>query len=280
MLWKTDLGSATLYAIQDGWGTRDPHDWFVGPTHEDWKAMADHLDTAGNLPTSFGCFLFDDGEQLVMIDTGYGLNAPPIPGGGEAGHMPRALDRLGVTPADVNVVVHTHLHPDHFLGDVDGAGKPFFPNAIYQIHARELVHWRSGADQASDTVRSVVEPLEAAGALRAVDTGGRLMAGVTMVETFGHTPGHASILLSGQQRSVMISGDVTYNPIHCIHPEWGLRLDVDPEQAAETRARFFADLAESGIPMAAGHYPRPGFGRIVSDGAVWRFLPLPVELID
>jgi glyoxylase-like metal-dependent hydrolase (beta-lactamase superfamily II) len=279
MLWKTDLGSATLYAILDGWGTRDPHDWFVGTTPEDWDGLGDHLDDEGRLPTSFGCFLFDNGERLVMIDTGFGADGTALPAGATAGLMPGALERLGVAPADVGTVVHTHLHPDHFLGDLDADGKPFFPDASYQVHARELSHWRTGTDDMSEVVRSVVEPLESHGALRAVDTGGRLVDGLSLVETFGHTPGHVSVLVSGEERSVMISGDVTYNPVHLAHPDWGLLLDVDPAQAAVTRSRFFADLATSGIPMVAGHYPRPGFGRVVSDGAVWRFLPLPVDVI-
>jgi glyoxylase-like metal-dependent hydrolase (beta-lactamase superfamily II) len=193
--------------------------------------------------------------------------------------MPESLQRLGVAPADVDTVVHTHLHPDHFLGDLDSSGNPFFPEASYQVHARELEHWRNGSDRVAEVARSVIEPLQETGALRAVEAGGRLVDGVSLVETFGHTPGHLSVLVRGDERSVMISGDVTYNPVHCAHPEWGLLLDVDPEEAAITRSRLFSELAESGVPMAAGHYPRPGFGRVVADGAVWRFVPLPVELI-
>ncbi len=279
MLWRTDLGSATLYAIADGWGTRDPHQWFVAGTPEDWENHPEHLDDQGLLPTSFGCFLFDDGKQLVMIDTGFGLNAPEIPGG-EAGHMPEALDRLGIQPAEVSAVVHTHLHPDHILGDLDREKKPFFPNAEVHTLAREIEYWRSGENERSPNVMGVIEPLEEAGALRIVDSARQVLPRVTMVESFGHTPGHTSILVSGYERSVMISGDVIHNPVQCTHPEWSVRLDVDPREAAQTRAGFLADLAESRVPMASGHYPRPGFGRIVSDGAVWRFQPLPVELID
>jgi len=78
----------------------------------------------------------------------------------------------------------------------------------------------------------------------------------------------------------MITGDVSHSPIHTIHPEWNIALDIDKEAAAESRARFFSDLAESGTPMAAGHYYRPGFGRIVADSGRLRFEPLPVSVID
>jgi len=279
MLWKTKIGSATLYAIEDGWSRRDPHEWFIGSTPEGWEGQDQHLDSQGRLPISYGCFLWDDGARLVMIDSGFGRNAPDVPGG-EAGHMPEGLDRIGVAPEDINDVVHTHLHPDHILGDLDRDQEPFFPNASVHTHAREEAYWRSGVNERSAIVMSVVGPLEAAGVLRMVERAGPVLPGISMVETFGHTPGHTSILISSGNESVMISGDVSHSPIHTIHPEWNIGPDIDKTAAAETRARFFADLAGSGVPIAAGHWYRPGFGRIISESGALRFQPLPVTVVD
>ena len=176
-------------------------------------------------------------------------------------------------------VVHTHLHPDHILGDLDRDRAPFFPNATVHTLSREEAYWRSGVNERSGVVMSVVEPLETAGVLRVVDQAGPVLPGISMVETFGHTPGHTSILIRSGEQAVMVTGDVSHSPIHTIHPEWSIGPDIDKEAAAVTRARFFADMAESGIPMAAGHYYRPGFGRIVSDSGHLRFEPLPVTEI-
>jgi glyoxylase-like metal-dependent hydrolase (beta-lactamase superfamily II) len=194
--------------------------------------------------------------------------------------MPEGLTRLGVAPSQVSDVVHTHLHPDHILGDLDRDQSPFFPNATVHTLAREFDYWRSRVDERSGIVMSVVDPLETAGVLRIVATAGPVLAGISMVATFGHTPGHTSILVSSGDQAVMISGDVSHNPIHAIHPEWNIGPDIDKETAAVTRARFFAELAESGTPMAAGHYYRPGFGRIVSDSGRLRFEPMSVSVID
>jgi len=279
MLWKTQVGSATLYAIEDGWTTRDPHEWFIGSTPAAWEGHTHHLDAEGGLPVSYGCFLWDDGTRLVMIDAGFGLNAPEMPGG-EAGHMPEGLNRIGVSPSDVTDVVHTHLHPDHILGDLDRDQSPFFPNAAVHTHVREEAYWRSGVNERSGIVMSVVEPLDAAGLLRVVDRSGPVLPGIAMVETFGHTPGHTSILISSGEQAVMITGDVSHSPIHTVHPEWNIGPDIDKEAAAATRARFFTELADSGTPMAAGHYYRPGFGHIVSDTGRLRFEPLPVTILE
>jgi glyoxylase-like metal-dependent hydrolase (beta-lactamase superfamily II) len=279
VLWETQVGSATLYAIEDGWATRDPHEWFIGSTPEAWEGHTQHLNADGRLPVSYGCFLWDDGTRLVMIDAGFGSNAPEMPGG-EAGHMPEGLNRIGVAPSDVNDVVHTHLHPDHILGDLNRDQSPFFPNAAVHTLAREEAYWRSGVDDRTGIVMSVVDPLDTAGLLRVVDRAGPVLPGISMVETFGHTPGHTSILISSGDQAVMITGDVSHSPIHTIHPEWNVGADIDKEAAAVTRARFFAEMAESGTPMAAGHYYRPGFGRIVSDTGRLRFEPLPVTVVD
>jgi len=279
MLWKTRVGSATLYAIEDGWATRDPHEMFIGSSPEAWEGHTQHLNDDGTLPVSYGCFLWDDGTRLVMIDAGFGHNAPEMPGG-EAGHMPDGLSQIGVAPSEISDVVHTHLHPDHILGDLDRDQSPFFPNAPVHTLAREEAYWRSGADERAGIVMSVVEPLETAGLLHVVDRAGAVLPGIRMVETFGHTPGHTSILISSDDQAVMIAGDVSHSPIQTVHPEWSIGHDTEKDLAAVTRARFFVELAESGTPMAAGHYYRPGFGRIVSDTGHLRFEPLPVTVTD
>lgn len=277
MLWKTGVGSMTVYAIEDGWTVRDPHEWFIGSTPAAWVGHEQHLTSDGLLPVSFGCFLVDTGTRLVMIDTGFGVHAPDM-AVGEAGRMPAGLVALGVAPSDVTDVVHTHLHPDHILGDLDADRAPFFPNATVWTHTAELAYWRSGDDPRSQIVMSVVGPLDAAGVV-ATSAGGVVLPGISMVETFGHTPGHTSILLSSGDEAVMIAGDICHSPMQVIHTDWNIGPDVDKEAAAVTRQRFFADLAESGTPVAGGHLYRPGFGRIVSRNDHLVFEALPVTEI-
>lgn len=279
MLWKTTLGSTVLYAIEDGWSHRDPHTWFIGSTPEAWVGHEEHLTPEGNLPVSYGCFLIDDGERLVMVDTGFGVNAPQMDNG-EAGNMPAGLTALGYSPGDLTDVVHTHLHPDHILGDLEtDRTTPFFPNATYWTLRTESDYWLSGANERSHIVAPVVEALQAAGTLSVVESAGRILPGIEMVPTFGHTPGHTSILVSAGDDAVMIAGDVTHSPLQIVHTEWNIGPDVDKEKAQASRARFFSDMAAAGTPVAAGHWYRPGFGRIAARDGRLTFEALPVEQI-
>jgi hypothetical protein len=56
---------------------------------------------------------------------------------------------------------------------------------------------------------------------------------------------------------------------------WNSAGDLDPELSARTRTRLL--VAERGALLAAGHYPRPGFGWIEVDGEGQRFVPADAE---
>ncbi|MDX1691314.1 MAG: MBL fold metallo-hydrolase [Acidimicrobiia bacterium] len=280
MLWKTAVGGATLYAIEDGYSMRDPHEFFLGSTPDAWIGHEDELHD-GRIRTSFGCFLVDDGDRLTMVDAGFGVNAPDDVPHGEGGWMPAALESLGVDPADVTDVVFTHLHPDHILGALDAdRSSPFFPNAAFRTLRRELDHWRSDDGPLGSTIAPVVDTLDDAGTLAVVEEPGTVLPGISMVETFGHTPGHTSILVAFGEDAVMISGDVLHSPMQIVHTDWNIPFDVDKPKAAASRKRLFEDLAASGTPLAGGHLDRPGFGRIVSRDDVLAFQPLAPTIID
>ena len=273
MAWKIELGNSVVYGICDGSVARDPLEYLLGSTPDDWATHADALDQAGQMVNSFTCYLFDTGSELVLIDTGFGANAPE---GMAAGFMPDELTSIGVSASDIRHVVFTHLHPDHVLGSLDANQDPFFVNATHWTLKREVDHWRSTDDQRAPRVLSVVEVLEGAGVLNPTDEPTPVLPGVERIATYGHSPGHTSIRLSGGGDEVIVTGDLTWTPVQVDHPEWTSPFDGDPAEAAATRARFLDEVTASGTPFLAGHHPQPGFGRIVSTSDGRRYEALPV----
>lgn len=274
MLWRTEVGTATLYGIQDGHSDRDPLEYLLGSTP---AALAEHralLNDDGTMPNSFSCYIFDTGAAIVMIDTGFGHN---VPEGRSGGNMPAGLDALGIHPGDVDHVVFTHLHPDHILGSLDRSGAPFFTNATHWTLRREFDHWRHGTDDRSTGIARVATALDDAGALNAVEEPGQVVPGVTTIATYGHSPGHTAVRVSSGDESVLIVGDVTFTPIQLDHPDWNVPFDGDPDLAAKTRTELFDELARSGARFAAGHYGWPGFGRVVETADGRRYQRLDVE---
>jgi glyoxylase-like metal-dependent hydrolase (beta-lactamase superfamily II) len=187
--------------------------------------------------------------------------------------MPSVLEAAGVGPAQVDVVVHTHLHFDHIGGDVT-AGEPFLPKARILIHRAEVDHWFGLDDAAGRRVREHLEPV--ADRIETFEGDVTVVRGVSTTETFGHTPGHVSIGLVSEGRRAVISGDVTHHPLQAQHPEWNIFADLDQATAVATRRAFFDGLAGGGSYLAAGHYPRPGFGTVEVHESQRVFVPAPV----
>jgi hypothetical protein len=68
--------------------------------------------------------------------------------------------------------------------------------------------------------------------------------------------------MSNGERAV-IGGDSSHHPFQLMHPDWSPSFDVDPEQSARTRDALFDRVIDEERTWAGGHWPHPGFGRIV-----------------
>jgi glyoxylase-like metal-dependent hydrolase (beta-lactamase superfamily II) len=86
---------------------------------------------------------------------------------------------------------------------------------------------------------------------------------LSALPTPGHTPGHMSILITSQGERALILGDAAHNPAQVLETDWVSRADMDPEQTKITRRALMERLEREGTVVAAGHFPAPGFGKIV-----------------
>ena len=272
MIWETRFGSITLFAIEDGWFHVQPTEWFPESDPSIWRTHADYLTTDGRLRLSMGCFLLTGPDHWVLVDSGRG--GPPLATNESGtGQLPAALRTLSVDPADVRTVIHTHLHIDHFGGNLTLDRQLVFPNAQFYVHRRELDYWTTGPQRATSGVSEQLAPIIDAGRLQLVDRDTEVVSGITMVETQGHTPGHMSVTAMSEGQRTFITGDVTHHPLQAEYPEWNSVLDVKPSTAAATLHRVFDSLTSDTL-LAAGHYPRPGLGHVTEDDPRRHFTPI------
>ena len=136
------------------------------------------------------------------------------------------LDRLrdiGVTPADVDYVLCTHLHVDHVGWNtrlLDGRWVPTFPNARYLFHQTEFDYWENNGDYvvegagASDGFyEDSVLPVVAAGQAVIVADGHTVYDWLTVESWPGHSPGHVRRLAPALRRApCRIAGDYPRRP--------------------------------------------------------------------
>ena len=195
-------------------------------------------------------------DTLLLVDTGLGDITHPW--GGRGGELWAELDRAGVAPDDVNVVVISHGHLDHIAG-LSRDGKPSFPQARYVIAEEEWAYWtdESVLAEKSETVatlaREQLPPLETAGVLDKVRGETEVADGVRVVPAPGHTAGHLAVEV-GDSGGLLFVVDAFVHTLQLERPDWGHGLDIDPETAIASRRQLLARARDRGHVIAASHW--------------------------
>jgi glyoxylase-like metal-dependent hydrolase (beta-lactamase superfamily II) len=135
----------------------------------------------------------DTGSAKILFDTGFGEPESLLLAG---------LNSLGVSAADIDVVVLTHEHPDH-IGGLRNNGAFMFPQARYVFGAAEFDFWIRGENvrEARRDNRELFMRNCAGLADKAtfVKPGQNLLPGITAVNATGHSP--ASSLRASKARA-------------------------------------------------------------------------------
>ena len=188
----------------------------------------------------------------VLVDTGLGPEPRTfMPGAGA--RLLGELARVGSSAAEVDLVVHTHLHVDHV--GWDGT----FPNARYVVPTDDWSYFMSEESlQRRPHLGDRVEPLDDAGLVVLVDGELEVASGVRLVPTPGHTPGHASVLVESQGSELAVLGAVVVHELQLADPDLVYVSDHDPVLSTSTRKRVLGELADRGTAVIVSHFHGPG----------------------
>lgn len=206
------------------------------------------------------CLLIEDGDRLVLVDTGLGDKQSEKFFGyyfrnGDASLLD-SIHKAGFSPADITDVVLTHLHFDHVGGAVKrvaGGFEPTFPNARYWSNA---AHWQwathpNPREKASFLSENIL-PLEASGQLKFIDEGNSPFTHISFLHVNGHTEQMMLPLINQGERKILFAADLLPSSAH-IPLAWVMGYDVRPLLTMEEKQTILTRVLHEEIVIVFEH---------------------------
>ena len=271
------IGSITVTRIEEQLGFSFPPEQYfanfereVLDRHLGWLAPNHYSPPHDRLITSVHSWLIRTRRHTILLDccAGNHKERPWLP---RFHHLDTPfLERLrsaGVTPADVDIVLCTHLHADHIGWNTmlrDGRWVPTFPNARYLFSRKEDAFWdpRRNPESSEDPQRKVayrdsVLPVIESGQAVLLEGSHAIDERMLIEPAPGHTPGHVILKLSEKGERALFCGDVMHHPLQVYAPHWNTRFCELPDQARATRRRVLEHCAEHQALLFPTHFGAP-----------------------
>lgn len=146
--------------------------------------------------------------------------------------MVRVLDRrAGIAPGSVDLVFLTHFHGDH------RAGLAAFPDADWRMAPSEFEYQRCQLAAGSPD-RELLDRLQPARS--------ELIPGIIVIETPGHSAGHASLVFESEGKRIAVAGDAAMTRDFFRHRDYYFNT-IDPG-AAVASIEAIARAADIVVP--------------------------------
>jgi glyoxylase-like metal-dependent hydrolase (beta-lactamase superfamily II) len=271
---KFKVGDIEVIQMYDGvWEKAHDPGFVKNASLDDVKAS---LKAAGltdaHVPVTFTVTAVRIGGRLVLFDSGTGAQLAPTAGNITKNGLWQAA---GIDPAKVDTIVMTHFHGDHISGLMaKDTNAPVFPNATIHVPADEYKFWTTPTVTAGAAKR-IQAVFPGWKNIRQFEGEAEVVPGVKAVNTYGHTPGHMSYLVSAGGQQVMVLGDVTnIRALNMRNPGWHLAFDGDANLAETNRRKVFDRVVADKIVATGYHWGMPGAGTVEKDGSGYALVPV------
>ncbi len=230
-------------------------------------------DGRNRIPLALRCLLVEAPTALVLIDTGVGnkesekfVEIYGIENRGAPTRLEDGIREAGFDPADVDVVVSTHLHFDHAGGNTvkleDGRIRPAFPGARYVVQKDELAF----AHRDNERIRASYmawnfDPVQEVGLWDLVEGETEVVEGVRVIPTPGHTPHHQSVLIESDGEVACYLADVCPTTAHLPLP-WIMGYDLEPLVTLESKRALWERARAEEWLLVFEHDPTVPWGRL------------------
>lgn len=150
------------------------------------------------------CWYIEGGDKKILVDTG---EMHPIKSedrqtaiGGKIYTFEEGLDRWGLAPEDIDIVIHTHLHNDHCENDYKCV------NALFYVHQKELERIHNPHPLDFRYLADYIEDIEDNGQIVAIESNREIVPGIRVMHTPVHTDGGLTVIIDTAKGKAVISG--------------------------------------------------------------------------
>ena len=272
------VGDAFVTVVSEGGLLWPPR--FPVPELE-WRQALPEADVEGRVWLGLNVVIIRLGDSLIVVDPG--MDDPdsawqrdrarvwPSWAVTRTPGLAVAMSELEMAPADVNHVVITHPHADHYPGvtvEQGGALVPRFPRARHYLGRRDWEGNPARGAPGSDLDR--LELIDRRGLLECVDGEREIAPGVVIMPAPGESPGHQIVRLDSAGDVFYVLGDIVHHACEVAHLAWG-PPHGDLEALMAARQRIFSTVAGEEALLVTAHEPFPPWGRIVPTGEGYRW---------
>jgi len=146
----------------------------------------------------------EGGDRKILVDTG---EMSPVQSedrensiGGKIYTFEEGLGRWGLSPEDIDVVLHTHLHNDHCENDFKCV------NATFYVHEKELERIHDPHPLDFRYLEDYILDVEQNGQIIPVAHDMEVLPGIQLMHTPAHTEGGLTVLVETSKGKAAITG--------------------------------------------------------------------------
>jgi len=255
------LGDFELTSLSDGTFGLDGGAMFGVVPKTLWSKRTTP-DDKNRIPLGLRPLLVRANGKNVLIDTGIGDKMPPklvdIYAIDRTRHLDHSLADAGLSADDIDIVIATHLHFDHFGGSTMREGdvlKPRFRNARYLIRRGDWEdathpHDRNRASYLPENFM----PLAEAGVIDFVEDDGEVLPGISVWRTGGHAMYHQWVKVTSGGRTAAFVADLIPTTAHLDEP-WIMGYDLYPMDTLHYKQRFIREAIDGEYIIFFEHDP-------------------------
>jgi glyoxylase-like metal-dependent hydrolase (beta-lactamase superfamily II) len=220
---------------------------------------------ANNLCTwAMRCLLIEDGNRLILIDTGIGDKQDEkffshyyLHGNAT---IDSSLAKLGFHREDITDVFLTHLHFDHVGGAIKREGDkliPAFKNAVYWINKK---HWDWSLNpndrEKASFLKENILPIQESGQLRFIEAHDNVTFTdqISIRFVYGHTESMMLPLIAYKERQILYMADLLPSVGHLPLP-YVMAYDMFPLQTLTEKKIFLNEAVANNYVLFLEHDP-------------------------